>query len=311
MLVAGCSNLRKELPVSETAKEVPAWIYAPYEGCSEATELCATGESKTFAEADAHSRANLASIFQVEVKSDLTLNQAATASMPWQGSVREDVQRTLKESVNEMLETVQIKNRYKKDGLSYALASLDRTKASELVGGRIQKIDSELEVLWARRSRTNLRKIVRLVLEREKLNERYSIVSGQGRPASVTYADVVAWRETRPKSEPIVLRVGQAPDWMVEKLKELLTEAGFRFVKENTEKILALHVDSIKEYMNVDGFEKHTFTMSLASIADGDKKKVIQASETVTGRSQADALLKVKHYFSEYLEQHISDLHLD
>jgi hypothetical protein len=74
---------------------------------------------------------------------------------------------------------------------------------------------------------------------------------------------------------------------------------------------VSLQVDSIKEFLNVEGFEKYTFTLSMMSIEDGQKKKVISASETVTGRSQADALLKVKGFFSDYIEQHLSDLHLD
>ena len=44
---------------------------------------------------------------------------------------------------------------------------------------------------------------------------------------------------------------------------------------------------------------------------NGEKKKVISASETVTGRTQGDALLKVKSFFNDYIEYHLSDLHLD
>jgi hypothetical protein len=127
----------------------------------------------------------------------------------------------------------------------------------------------------------------------------------------MTYKDIVAWRESRPKVENIALKVGQAPEWMTEKLKELLTEAGFRIVKGETKKAISLNVDSIKEYLNVEGFEKYTFTMNMTSFDNGEKNKIISASETVTGRSQADALLKVKSFFNDYIEQHLSDLHLD
>ena len=70
-------------------------------------------------------------------------------------------------------------------------------------------------------------------------------------------------------------------------------------------------VYSIREYLNVDGFEKYTFNLILTSFANGEKNKVVSTSETVTGRSQADALLKVKNYFTDYIEQHLSDLELD
>ena len=311
LLLSSCSLFEKQPKLSDTTQETPGWIYAPYEACAEATELCATGESKTMAQADAQAKANLASIFEVQIKSDLNVSTSSSQTFPWQNTVRQEVQQSLQESVNQILEGVEVKKHFKKDGLTYALASLDRAKASDLLGNRIQKLDDELNVLWARRSRTNLRKIVRLYLEREKLNEKYSIVAGQGRPARMTYQDIMAWRETRPRVENLALRVGQAPEWMTEKLKELLTESGFRIVKGDAEKMISLNVDSIKEYLNVEGFEKYTFTMNMTSFEKGEKLKVLAASETVTGRSQADALLKVKHFFNEYIEQHLSDLHLD
>lgn len=311
LLIGSCSHFKSQPELSGSAKDVPGWVYAPYEECQEDQELCATGEAKTYAQADGQAKANLASIFEVQIRSDLNVNTSSSQGMPWQAEVRQEVQQSLKESVDQILETVQIKKRFKKDGLSYALASLDRSKASELIGGRLSRIDQELETLWARRQRTNLRKIVKLVLEREKINERYSIVSGSPRPAKVKFEDVIKWKDSRPKVVPLVLRVGQAPDWMREKVKELLTESGFKLVNGESAKALTLNVDSIKEFLNVEGFEKYTFTLHLTSIEDGEKKKVLSTSETVTGRNQADALLKVKGYFTDYLEQHLAELHLD
>jgi len=310
MLIGSCTHKRGP-EVSDTSKEVPEWLYSPYSDCRETDELCATGEAKTFAESDAQAKVNLASIFEVKVKSDMSVNTSSTGAFPWQAQVKQEVQQSLAESVDQVLETVQIKKHFKKDGLTYALASLDRNKASELLGTRINRIDKELDSLWKDKQRTNLRKIVKLTMERERLNERYSIVSGSPRPATVTYEDVLAWRSTRPKAEPLALRIGQAPEWMSEKVRELLTESGFKLVKGDAAKILLMNVDSIKEFLNVEGFEKYTFTLNLTSIENGEKKKVLSTSETVTGRTQADALLKVKGFFTDYIEQHLSDLHLD
>lgn len=311
LLISGCSYLKPSPQLSENSKETPTWIYSPYDACSEQRELCATGEAKTLAQADAEARKNLASIFEVTVKSDFNVNTSSSQTFPWSGAVKEEVQHSLQESVNQVLETVQIKKHAKEKGLTYSLATLDRSQASDLIGGRLTKVDDELNVLWDKRSRTNLRKIVRLYLEREKLNERYSIVSGHPRPAKMTYKDIMDWRSTKPKTEALALRIGQAPEWMSEKLKELLTEAGFKIVKGDAQKAVSLNVDSIKEYLNVEGFEKYTFTLNMTSYQGGEKNKVLTTSETVSGRSQADALLKVKHFFNDYIEQHLADLHLD
>lgn len=311
LVLFGCSSLDKRPVLSDTAKDVPGWLYSPYEGCSEAQELCATGEAKSFLEADAQARLNLASIFEVQVKSDMTVNSSSSQSSPGLAQVRQDVLHTLKESVNQVLEAVEIKEHYKKDGLSYALASLDRARASEIIRSRLDRVDNELEVYWSRKQRTNLRKILRLTLTRENLNERLAIVTGHRKPGPVTYKEVMAWKDSRPKSGSINLKVGQAPEWLVEKLRELLTEAGFTIVRGEAAHVLTLNVDSIREFLNVSGFEKYTFTFTLQNNEGDDRKKVITTSETVTGRSQADALLKVRHYFLEYLETHLSDLHLD
>ncbi len=311
LLLGGCSSLTKKPEISETSRDLPPWVYSPYDECIEAEFLCATGEARETNNADAQAKANLASIFEVKIQSDLNVSTSSNQTFPWQSDVRQEVQQSLKESVNQVLETVQIKKRFRKDKLSYSLVSLDRQKAAELIGGRMIKIDHELETLWAARQRTNLRRIVKLQTEREKLNERYSIVAGAPRPEVVTFAEIVKWRESRPKTEALALRIGQAPDWMTEKIKELLTESGFRLVKGDAKKILTVQVDSIKEFLNVDGFEKYTFTLNMTSIENAEKKKVITASETVTGRSQGDALLKVKSFFNDYIEYHLSDLHLD
>ena len=310
-MLASCTLLKKAPPLSETEGELPKWIYSPYDGCSEASELCASGEGKSFAQADAEARANLGSIFEVQIQSETNISSSSSQGFPWQGSVKEEVQKSLKESVHQILETVQIKNRYKKDRLSFALASLDRTKAGDLLLNRLEKLDHELALIWGPHQRTNLRRMVKLYMERERLNERYAIVSGQGKTSPVSWQQLMKFKESRPADEPLVLKIGQAPDWMKEKISELLGEAGFRLVRGEAKKMVTVQVDSIKEFMNVSGFEKHTFTLTLTSIMDGEKKRTISTSETVTGRSQSDALLKVKSFFTDYIEQHLSDLQLD
>jgi hypothetical protein len=311
LLLSSCALVKPAPPLSDTAKQTPPWIYSPYDECGQERELCATGEARTLAQADAEARKNLASIFEVKVTSEFSAETTTTQSFPWQGAVREEVRRSLQESVDQILETVEIKKHHREKGLTYSLAALDRAKASELVLGRLTKLDDELGVLWQKRNRTNLRRIVRLYLERDKLNERYSIVSGAPKPGSVTWKELTEWRASKARPEALALRIGQAPEWLTEKLRELLSEAGFRLVKGDAYKAVSVNVDSIKEYLNVSGFEKYTFTLNVTSFERGEKRKVLAVSETVTGRTQADALLKIRHYFTEYVEQHLADLDLD
>lgn len=310
LLVGACSHLN-QFNKNSTESQDPEWIYSPYKLCNEQQELCAIGEGKSFTEADAVSRANLATIFEVKIQSDLTFTNSTQQTYPWQGEVKEDVQKALTESVNQILQGVEIKQRFKSKGISFSLASLNRSQAASSFSDKIKILDQELKVLWEKKQRTNIRRMMRLFLEREKLNEKLSIVTGLGRMSPVTWEEIVRWKKTKPDNEPVLLKFGQAPDWMKEKLSEILSESGFHIVNSEASKVVSLQIESIKEFLNVDGFEKYTFTMSLMSIENGQKKRVISSAKTVTGRTQADALLKVKSYFSEYIEDHISDLNLD
>jgi hypothetical protein len=311
IIVAGCSTFAPKPVLSPAAKNMPEWIYSPYDHCVEAEEICATGEAKSMSAADLEAKKNLASVFEVRIRSDFSVSTSASQTMPWLSKVSEEVRGELKESVDEIIELVQIREHYKKDGLSYALASLKKNEALNLLKPRLKKIDTEIHRLWEKKQRTNLRKMVRLTLEREKLAERFAILSGVSSPPQVSFDEIMRWRDSKTKTQALYLNVGQAPSWLVDKLKELLTESGFRLVKTPGKLVLTVNVDSIKEYLNVKGFEKFTFTLKLQSIEEGERKKVLSTSESVTGRSQADALLKVKKQFSEYIEEHLSDLDLD
>ena len=96
------------------------------------------------------------------------------------------------------------------------------------------------------------------------------------------------------------------------KYRNSIFEAQSRIFLNATQYLIEGNKDlAIKEFLNVEGFEKYTFTLNLTSFDKGEKNKVLTASETVTGRTQADALLKVKKFFNDYIEQNLSDLHLD
>lgn len=311
LLLLGCSTSAPEPELSPAAKKMPEWIYSPYDFCVEAEEICATGEARSMTAADLEAKKNLASVFEVRIRSDFSVSSTASQTMPWLSKVSEEVRGELKESVDEIIELVQVREHYKKDGLSYSLASLKKAEALNLLLPRLKKLDAEIRRLWEKKQRTNFRKLVRLTLEREKLAERQSVLAGASGPEVVTLDEILRWRDAATKTYPLFLNVGQAPTWLVDKLRELLTESGFRLVKSAGGQVLNVNVDSIKEYLNVDGFEKFTFTLKLQSFEKGEKKRVLSTSESVTGRSQADALLKVKNHFTEYIEEHLSDLDLD
>src|SRR5665648_704035 len=130
LLVSSCALFKTEPELSPNSKEVPSWVYAPYETCDETQEFCASGEGKTFAQADAQARNNLASIFEVNVKSEYNIQTSSTENLHWQNTVRQEIQHSVTESVDQILKVVQTKQRFKgNEGFAYSLASIDRVKA--------------------------------------------------------------------------------------------------------------------------------------------------------------------------------------
>src|SRR5690606_30304586 len=107
------------------------------------------------------------------------------------------------------------------------------------------------------------------------------------------------------------IKVAQAPKWLTSKVSSLLNEVGYRTTENATSDVITINVTSIKEFLNVEGFEKFTFTMKISHIRGNEKVGSLTKSETVVGRNQEDALLKIKNSFFEHLEEELYQLNLD
>ncbi|HLW56313.1 MAG TPA: hypothetical protein VKY27_02955, partial [Bacteriovoracaceae bacterium] len=272
----------------------------------------ATGEGPNFSTSGQEARSNLASIFKVHVSSSLQSSITEENSLhQMEMKVRAEATRSLQTSVDEVLESVQIKKRFQKDGVFYSLAKLDRHAATAILNNRIDKIDQELLSYWNRKQRTLVRKMLRLSLERSSIEEKLAILTPVFRPAPISYQQILDWSLSFKNKVPVSLKVGHAPKWLTSKLSSLLNEVGYKIEKGEAKNLVSVNVTSIKEYLNVSGFEKYTFTMNIQNIQKGQKVGHLTKSETVVGRNQEDALLKIKNSFVEYLEDQLYTLNLD
>lgn len=311
LLLCSCSHITQQMP-SGPEGQFPSWVYSPYDFCSESSELCATGEGSNFTISDQEARNNLASIFKVHISSSLQSSLTEENSLhQMELRVRTQATQSLQSSVDEVLETVQIKQRFQKDGVSYSLAKLDRIAATAILNNRLDKIDQELVSYWNRKQRTLIRKMLKLSLERTSIEEKLAILTPIFRPAPVSYQQILEWSLGARATIPVTLKVAHAPKWLTSKLTGLLNEVGYKISKSESNNLISVNVTSIKEFLNVEGFEKYTFTMNIQNIQKGQKVGHLTKSETVTGRNQEDALLKIKKSFVEYLEDQLYNLNLD
>lgn len=311
LLLCSCARLAST-QLNDQEEQFPNWVYAPYDYCSESSELCASGEGPTFTSSDHEARNNLASIFKVHIAS--TLQSSITQENTFhqmEMKVRSEANQSLQASVDEVLESVQITQRFKKDGVFYSLAKLDREAASAILNQRINRIDQELVSYWNKQQRTLLRKMLRLSAERSSIEEKLAILTPVFKPAPVSYQQIMEWALKPARTQLISLKVVHAPKWLVSKLSSLLTEVGYKVTEKEAKSFVSVNVTSIKEFMNVDGFEKYTFTLNIMHIQNGANAGHLTKVETVVGRNQEDALLKIKNSFTDYLEDQLYNLNLD
>lgn len=311
LLLTSCSHLT-QTTLGEGEQPFPTWIYSAYDFCSESSELCATGEGPTFTSSDNEARNSLASIFKVQISSSLSSSMTEENSVhQMEMKVRAQATQSLQSSVDEVLESVQIKQRYKKDGIHFSLAKLDRLAATTILNQRIKKIDEEITAFWKKKQRTLMRKLLRLSAERSAIEEKLAILTPVFEPAPVSYQQILEWSMSPLPPQDIALKVGYAPKWLSSKLSALLGEVGYRISAMEARDVITVNVTSIREFLNVEGFEKYTFTMNITNIHNGDKVGHLTKVETVTGRNQEDALLKIKNSFTEFLEEQLYSLNLD
>lgn len=310
LFVLSCSHV---IPPSltEDQQQFPSWVYAPYDFCSELQELCATGEGPNANSSDLEARNNLASIFKTDIGSGLHSITEDNSIHQMELKVKSQAMQSLKTVMDEVLGTIQIKKRFQKEGVYYSLAELDRDIAATILNRRVKKIDQELMGFWKRQQRTLIRKMLKLSAERALIEAKLAILTPVFEPAPISYQQILDWGLSPAQPQYVSLKVGHAPKWLVSKLSSLLGEVGYKVSNQDAKDVISINVTSIKELLNMEGTEKYTFTLNIVNIQNGKNIGELSKVETVIGKNQEDALLKVRNSFNEYLEEQLYQLNLD
>src|SRR5690606_34942337 len=157
---------------------------------------------------DNEARSNLASIFKVHISSSFKSSMTEDNSVhQMEMKVRAQASQSLQSSVDQVLEAVQIKDRYHKDGVYYSLAKLDRYTATAILNNRLKKIDDELKTYWDKRQRTLIRKMLKLSAERTSIEEKLAILTPVFEPAPVSYQQILEWTITTPHHKDLTCNI--------------------------------------------------------------------------------------------------------
>lgn len=311
LLLSACSHLTQP-PKVEGQEKLPVWVYSVYDHCAESSELCASGEGPNSYASDAEAKSNLASIFKVQITSNFksSITEQNTVHQ-LEKKVLSQATQELQSSVDEVLESVEIKQRFKQENVFYSLAKLDKNVAINILTKRMKRIDEKLKAYWNKQKKTLARKMLKLSAERAGIEEKLAVLTPVFEPAPVSYEQVLKWTLSPTRQGVIGIKVAQSPKWLTSKVSSLLNEVGYRTTENATSDVVTINVTSIKEFLNVEGFEKFTFTMKISHIRGNEKVGSLTKSETVVGRNQEDALLKIKNSFFEHLEEELYQLNLD
>lgn len=311
----GCASKKSKNSEEKKRKTIPEWVYSPMDGCNKQTQMCASGEGDSLQSADAAARKSLASIFETEIKSEFSSNtQSSQEGLdPSTAEYIESTYNSINETVDQSLEGVEIKERHNKDGVFYALAFLDKRKAADRIRKEMRTIDKKLEIMFQKKKRSLYKKMMALYEVRDALATRYHFLTEMKPSERVSLVDINSVKYGKTSK---VLRIkmdmsGEMGD-VGKQLKNILAQVGHKIVRSKPDVTIKGNVASTKEFFNVAGFEKYTFTLNISAINNnGSKIGSIVSSQTATGRSKQDVFRKVRGKFNKIVDEQLEELNID
>lgn len=312
LFLFGCASSSKtEL---KAPSSTPEWVNDPMSACSEMEEICGSSTGQGQIIADGNARKAIALVFESKITSTMTTSKTARqdSGETIEGKTQEYYSDDLTESTNQMLEGVEIKKRYQdKDGY-YALASLNKVKAAKRLASLIKELDEKLIPLNKENKKTNYGKMRKLYLEREVLNARHEFLVGRRVLGSVSFEDILKKKSITLKNNLVFIKTKD--DAFLPMISRLVTERGFKIAKDESKADVEIvaNVESKKEYLNVDGFEKYAFSVNLSSADEkGEKLGALEFSIMAVGRSFDQAKEKIRPDIERFVEDHFDELNLE
>ncbi|HLE09940.1 MAG: hypothetical protein A2504_02985 [Bdellovibrionales bacterium RIFOXYD12_FULL_39_22] len=290
--------------------EEPGWVKAPDKNCK-SSQLCAVGvgDGRSLAEADA--RSGIAKIFETKIKATFTQNTSSNNN-----DVSTNMSEEIMEEVNQSIEGIEIKDTYESKTEFFALAILDKNKASLGFRTKIKELDDKIKTFIADNSAKSIRLAGKHLQTREQLNYRLQFLSGSGIPAPVSYDEIFKKKKASTAGVILAIKIeAPEPNEIEALVTTLLSEMGYKVVKSEGE--TATHTvsgkfTSEKQFLNVEGFEKHKFVLHIiAANKKGEKSGSIDYSLVRTGRDYVQALENSLPLFRDYLNENLAGLNIE
>lgn len=294
---------------------VPEWVNAPMSSCDEKKEICASGEGDGASLADANARKSLAQFFSTKIETKLNVfsHTEQNVSGPIDGNGKEYVANEISEITEELLEGVAIKARFQDQIKYYALATMDRDSAINRFRAKIKEIDSKLVAYNNEGKKSYYGRMKKLYQLREGFNDRYQFLAGVKIPQKVSWEEILKKKKLKSAVNLMLMKANEP--FFKDYVANLMSEHGFKLTEnENLDYDAVLIVDfkSKKEFLNVEGFEKHLIQLSLTSQTKSKENLgTIQFQASSVGRNIDQAISKVRPDIERNIEEKFEDLNID
>lgn len=275
------------------AGELPDWVRKS--NCGD--DICAVGHGNSLELAIVDARNNIQKIFETKVSSK------------FKNEVKQDKEESseiLYEESEGILKGTTIRETYNKNNDFYVLAVLDRVKVANDIEFDIKMLDKKMATLIDDNSVTSSKKLEEMYKKRESLNKKYLFLTGKEIQEEIEYKDVFENNKNNfSKVGSYYINIKN------EELKSFLTnlfnENGIKIAinSSSAKKVIDGKLIIKKEFLNVEGFEKYSFTLSLQLISNGKVVKSINKKITDTGINYDQIYNKVMNQFYIYLEKNI------
>ncbi len=310
ILVVGCSSTTSRKK-SYAPEGEPEWLYAASSGCDD-SEICASATGTSFKESDSSAKKALAGIFASKIKAEFKFSRQSFSNKEV-SEMKESIEDKVNVQIDQILKGAYIKERFKKDGLMFSLASLKKADSMNILTQELTRIDDKMQHYFSLRNRLYMKTLNMLYNQREILNEKLVIINETGIPRKITFSQINDLKYSSGKSAKIKLQSsGDMPTVLLKKFEEALTDVGYEITdKDDSSFIVKVSFKANEEYLNVSGFKKYSFEVAVdAKSSAGKSIGGYVLNLVANGRTRKDAFLKVRPKFVSQIENNLPKLNL-
>lgn len=313
LFLGACSSSSKKQEVDV----IPPWFTSPSAHTPEGS-LCAAGSGTSAAQADAKSRAELASIFNTRVHSSLKILSSQGAERGFEQSltksVEQDVEGVLTGSIISARHQ-KLSDKGNPIGDAYSFACIHKQQAAIDIKKKINMVDNELRGLARIKSSWGISRTRELLEKRSGLLGPLNLVGGKVGPAPLSLEEAMSWRPGQEERKIIYMGFEPGfPTGIQNYLSDLINSAGHGIGTHPTQANSWLKGSYItsSEHFNVKGFNQYRVLLNLRGYsATGVQLGSFSKEYKVAARDEKQLYELLESKIKEDISSHILSLKLD